>query len=93
MLFVVIVGVESADLDYDQASNASASAEFAVSWVYALCVAVLAGMAAVAGGLARRGRFTPRAHEGLWAVSVFTALLALSWPLVVTTVYLAPRVL
>jgi cytochrome c oxidase subunit I+III len=89
LAFVALVAVESLDLDYDQAANASASAEFAISWSFALCVLVLAGMA----GVATRRPFSPTRHQGLASIGAYAALLGLSWPLVLVTVYVGPRLL
>lgn len=91
--FVMLEAIESVDLDYDQASNASASAEFAIAWSFALCVLVLAGMAGVAARHATGGCFSPARHRGLAGIAAYATLMAASWPLVLITVYVGPRVI
>jgi hypothetical protein len=81
LLFVVVLVLQLIDLDYTQAQNASASVLWAV-WISAgLLMAVLAG---AAGGAAQWAR-------GGGAVALYGGFLAASWPLVLFTLYVAPR--
>ena len=93
LAYVALCVVETIDLDYDQAANASAGAEFAIAWSFALCVLLLGGMAGVAARQPAIGRFGAARHQGVAAVAAFGALLAASWPIVLITVYVGPRVI
>jgi heme/copper-type cytochrome/quinol oxidase subunit 3 len=91
LLFVAIVAVELLDLDYTQATNASASVEWTISICTALMVLVLGGAAAVASRWVRAGRFAAARPGGLVPLSMYAGLLFASWPLVAFTLYVAPR--
>ena len=81
LLFVVVLAAQLIDLDYTQAQNASASLMWAVWISTGLLVVVLGGAAGVAAQWAR----------GVGAVALYGGFLAASWPLVLFTLYVAPR--
>jgi len=91
VLYAAVCAAESIALPYNQAANASASAEFAIAWSFALCVLVLGGMAGVAAWDAARGALAPRRH-GLLSLAAYAGLLAAGWPLVAFTLYVGPRI-
>jgi heme/copper-type cytochrome/quinol oxidase subunit 1 len=88
LLFVALVAAQLVDLDYTQAQNASASVAWTIWISTALLVLVLAGMAGVAAAWTRRDRTPP---SGLAALTLYGGFIAASWPLVVFTLYVAPR--
>jgi cytochrome c oxidase subunit I+III len=90
-VFVAVVALELLDLDYTQATNASASVEWTISITTALMVLVLGGGAAVAAAWSRSGRLTAARPGGLVALSLYAGLLLASWPLIAFTLYVAPR--
>jgi cytochrome c oxidase subunit 1/cytochrome c oxidase subunit I+III len=87
--FCAVQAAELIALDYNQATNASASAEFGISGAFTLLVLVLGGMAAVARGWSRAGLLRPA--TGLASLAMYALFLGASWPLVAFTIYLAPR--
>jgi len=87
--FCALQVVELIAIDYNQATNASASAEWAIAAAFGLLVLVLAGMAAVSAGWARRGLLRPATGHG--SLAMYALFLGASWPLVAFTVYVAPR--
>jgi len=91
LLFVAVVAVELLDLDYTQATNASTSVDWTISIVTGLMVLTLAGAAAVASAWVRSGRFAAARPGGLVSLAMYAGLLAVSWPLIAFTLYIAPR--
>ncbi|MFL5818829.1 MAG: cbb3-type cytochrome c oxidase subunit I [Conexibacter sp.] len=92
--FAAVTAVGLLDFDWTQAQNASASAIWTILGSFGLCVLVLAGIAAVA---ALRLRSAGRAgaaivgRDGLRALALYAVFLAASWPLVLLTVWIGPR--
>jgi cytochrome c oxidase subunit I+III len=89
LAFCAVQAIELIAVDYNQATNASASAEFAISGVFALLVLVLGGMTAVAAVWLRGDRLPP---SGLRSLRMYALFLGASWPLIAFTVYIATRI-
>jgi heme/copper-type cytochrome/quinol oxidase subunit 1 len=91
VLFAAGEIVDMITVDYNQASNASGSADFAISGSYTLVALVLAATLAVAARRLATGLLGPGRMDGLRSVAAFALVGGISWPLVAFTVYVAPR--
>jgi cytochrome c oxidase subunit I+III len=94
--FAAVTAIGLLDFDWTQAQNASASAIWTILGSFGASVLVLGGMAAVAAARLRSasrsgsGAVAGR-RDGLRALAVYGVFLATSWPLVLVTVWIAPR--
>jgi len=89
---VTVVGL--LDFDWTQAQNASASAIWTILGSFGACVLVLGGIAAVAAlrlRAAGRAGAAVAGRDGLRALALYAVFLAASWPLVLATVWIGPR--
>jgi hypothetical protein len=92
--FAGVTAVGLLDFDWTQAQNASASAIWTILGSFGACVLVLGGIAAVAAARLRpadRPGAAVASRDGLRALALYGAFLAASWPLVLVTVWIAPR--
>jgi len=79
-------------LDYNWATNATGSTEFAITGFMVIVEVALALAAGVVAAYARRGFFNAERFSGLTAVSWLSVFVALAWLPVFVTVYLGTRI-
>ncbi|MFL5843637.1 MAG: cbb3-type cytochrome c oxidase subunit I [Solirubrobacteraceae bacterium] len=89
LLFLALQAGELIDIDYDQANNGNASAEWGISLVYGLQIAAVGAACAIAAVRVARGTLLDSGRAA--AVGMFGMATALGWPLVALTIYVATR--
>jgi cytochrome c oxidase subunit I len=89
---VLLLVVDMNNLDYNWATNATGSVEWALTGYLVLVTGALVVAAVVSAVYARRGFFNAERFSGLTAVTWFGSFVALAWVPVFLTVYIAPRI-
>jgi len=89
---VVLLAIDMNNLDYNWATNATGSVEWALTGYLFVVTSALAIAAAVGTTYARRGFFNAERFSGLTAVTWLGYFVASAWLPVFFTVYLAARI-
>jgi cytochrome c oxidase subunit 1/cytochrome c oxidase subunit I+III len=88
---LALMAVDHRRLDYNWATNATGSAEWALTFFLALLMLALVVAALAAAFYAWRGFFTDERFTALTAVALFGSFIALAWIPVFLTVYVTPQ--